>query len=100
MDRNERKGLKPIASDIHYPAVALPAWPAASPLDPSPLPNAAAAPLPLPRRDPICPVACTRRDALLLLAAMALVTLPDVAAPADLSENDARLQRLEARLAA
>src|SRR5437879_4160610 len=100
MARNERNGLKPIARDTHQPAATPRAQPANLPPAPTPARSAAAPNAPLLLRDPTCLAACSRREALILLTAIALLSTPLAAALADPLAEDTQLRRLAARLAA
>jgi hypothetical protein len=94
---NERNGPKPIDRDRRRPAAAPRAQAAGLPRDPTPPSSPSVLPVPLLLTDPTCLVRCSRREALILLAGIALLSPPALAAP---TEEDSRLRRMMARFAA
>jgi hypothetical protein len=100
MDRNERNGLTPIADEPRRPAATRRARPAEPPPDPSPSRSALASHLPPLLHDHLYHAGCSRREALILLTAIALLSTPSAAAVDDLPGDEARWRRLAARLAA
>src|SRR5205823_6504069 len=99
MDRNERNGLKPIARNTRHSATTPRAWPADPPPDLTSARSTPAPNIPHLLHDSTCPAACSRREAMILLAGIALLTRPLATALADPPEEDTPLRRLEARLA-
>jgi hypothetical protein len=106
MNENERNGLEPIARNTSTTAARrcpLAAARRARPVDlslgpPPSLPTPAPG-VPLLLRDPTYLVRCSRREALGLLAGIALLSTPAVVAPDDPPQEDAYLRQLEARFA-
>lgn len=108
MDRKEWNDRSPIAGDVstnasaeerYSPADIEPAPPVKRLSATPPLRSTPASSPPLPLHDLACLPICSRRDALRLMAAAALLSTP-AAAVDDLSGDEARWRRLEARLAA
>jgi hypothetical protein len=100
MDRNERNCRTPISGDTTHPAATPRARPAGLPRDPTSPPAPPPSAVPLLLRDPTCLVRCSRREALILLAGIALLATPAVAASGDPAGEDDRRRRLAARFAA
>jgi hypothetical protein len=99
VDQNERNGLKPIDRETSRAAATRCARSADLPPDSPPDRSTAAPDPPFGLCDLSFFAACSRREALLLLAAIALLSTPIAAAPAVPTAADARRRRLEARLA-